>query len=52
MFTIIITLLLPLVSLGIWRQYVLKNNRSTGKAVTGSQSADPGDLHHAGIYHL
>lgn len=24
MFTIIITLLLPLVSLGIWRQYVLK----------------------------
>ena len=33
MFTIIITLLLPLVSLGIWRQYVLKNNGSTGKAV-------------------
>ena len=37
MFTIIITLLLPLVSLGIWRQYVLKNNGSTGKAVTGSK---------------
>jgi hypothetical protein len=35
MFTIIITLLLPLVSLGIWRQYVLKNNGSTGKTVTG-----------------
>lgn len=26
MFTIIITLLLPLVSIGIWRQYLLKNN--------------------------
>ena len=96
MFTIIITLLLPLVSLGIWRQYVLKNNGSTGKTVTGSkgsyvlryatclmimlfvpwvllsltgnddntilrtrripgicsQRADPGNLHHAGIYHL
>ena len=37
MFTIIITLLLPLVSLGIWRQYVLKNNGSSGKAVTGSK---------------
>ena len=34
MFTIIITLLLPLVSLGIWRQYVLKNNGSTGKTVS------------------
>ena len=39
MFTIIITLLLPLVSLGIWRQYVLKNNGSTGKTVTGSKGA-------------
>ena len=34
MFTIIITLLLPLVSLGIWRQYVLKNNGKNGLAVT------------------
>lgn len=31
MFTIIITLLLPLVSIGIWRQYVLKNS---GKGTT------------------
>ena len=34
MFTIIITLLLPLVSIGIWRQYVLKNNGKNGLAVT------------------
>lgn len=27
MFTIIITLLLPLVSIGIWRQSILKNNK-------------------------
>ena len=31
MFTIIITLLLPLVSLGIWRQYVLKITEAPGK---------------------
>ena len=34
MFTIIITLLLPLVSIGIWRQYVLKNN---GKIAAGGK---------------
>lgn len=34
MFTIIITLLLPLVSIGIWRQYVLKNNKENGQTVT------------------
>ena len=34
MFTIIITLLLPLVSIGIWRQYVLKNN---GKGAIGGK---------------
>lgn len=37
MFTIIITLLLPLVSIGIWRQYVLKNNGKNGQAVTGGK---------------
>lgn len=31
MFTIIITLLLPLVSIGIWRQYVLKNHGKSGQ---------------------
>ena len=31
MFTIIITLLLPLVSIGIWRQYVLKNNKKADR---------------------
>ena len=37
MFTIIITLLLPLVSIGIWRQYVLKNNGKNGQAVIGGK---------------
>ena len=31
MFTIIITLLLPLVSIGIWRQSILKNNKKSGQ---------------------
>ena len=34
MFTIIITLLLPLVSIGIWRQSILKNNKKSGQSVT------------------
>lgn len=37
MFTIIITLLLPLVSIGIWRQSILKNNKKDGQAVTGGK---------------
>ena len=34
MFTIIITLLLPPVSIGIWRQSILKNNKKSGQSVT------------------
>ena len=34
MFTFIITLLLPLVSIGIWRQSILKNNKKSGQSVT------------------
>ncbi len=37
MFTIIITLLLPLVSIGIWRQYVLKKNGKSSEAAVGGK---------------